>query len=126
MADSGMDRTSRDSLLGAVSAAQLAAGLAGVAVAVKRRRAYDFLFLHGRPERVGRDALSMGTALSAPAPMLVLQGIATMRLRRGTPGPHRAVLGALGATMTFGYLGESLVRSAFAPRTSTGSRHRWP
>jgi hypothetical protein len=110
-----VDRKTQDALLAAVSAAQLGAGLAGLAVAVKRRRAYDFLMLHGRPDRVARDAVGMGTALSAPLPMLVLQCIATTRLRRGDGGPPRVVLGALGATMVGGYLGESLVRTRLRP-----------
>jgi hypothetical protein len=108
-------RQDRDSILAAVSAAQLAVGVAGLAVAVRRRRAYDFLVLHGNPERVALDALSMGTALSAPMPMLVLQGVATVRLGRGLPGPDRVVLGMLGGAMTFGYLGESLVRKRLRP-----------
>jgi hypothetical protein len=108
-------RHDHDSLLAAVSAAQLALGVTGLAVAVRRDHAYDFLVLHGNPERVARDALSMGTALSAPMPMLVLQGVATLRLRRSMPGPDRAVLGILGGAMTFGYLGESLVRTRLRP-----------
>jgi hypothetical protein len=98
-------------MLVAVSAAQLGAGVAGLVVAVRRRRAYDFLGWRGRDDRVARDALSMGTALSAPMPMLVIQGVATYRLRRGMPGPDRVVLGLLGGAMTVGYLGESLVRT---------------
>jgi hypothetical protein len=109
-------RHDRDSLLAAVSAAQLTVGVAGLAVAVRRRRAYDFLFvLRGNPERVARDALSMGTALSAPLPMLVLQGVATLRLRRNMPGPDRVMLGLLGGAMTGGYLGEALVRARLRP-----------
>jgi hypothetical protein len=108
-------RHDRDSLLTAVSAGQLAVGVAGLAVALRRRHAYDFLVLHGNPERVARDALSMGTALSAPMPMLVLQGVATLRLRRNMPGPDRVVLGMLGGAMTGGYLGESLVRTRLRP-----------
>jgi hypothetical protein len=104
-------RQPRDSVLVGVSAVQLAVGVAGLVVAVRRRRAYDFLGLRGRDDRVARDALSMGTALSAPVPMLVIQGVATDRLRRGTPGRNRAVLGLLGGAMTVGYLGEALVRT---------------
>ena len=40
------------SLLAAVSAAQLGAGLLGLVVAVRRRHAYDFLFLHGHADHV--------------------------------------------------------------------------
>jgi hypothetical protein len=105
----------RDRLLAAVSAAQLMTGLAGVVVAWKRRHAYDFLFLHGRTDRVARDALWMGTALSAPAPMLAAQAFATARLARGSSEAARLVLGGLGATMIAGYLGESLVRRRLQP-----------
>jgi hypothetical protein len=97
-------------LLASVSATQLGAGLLGLLVALKRRHAYDFLFLHGRADHVARDALFMGTALSAPAPMLVIQAIATARLLRGARGHDDVVLGTLGAAMVAGYLGESLVR----------------
>jgi hypothetical protein len=108
-----MDLRKADSntrLLARVSAAQLGAGVLGLLVAVKRRHAYDFLFLHGRADRVGRDALFMGTALSAPAPMLVIQTVATARLLRGASGHDDVVLGTLGAAMVGGYLGEALVR----------------
>jgi hypothetical protein len=63
-----------------VSAAQLATGLVGMAVAVRRRHQYDFLFLHGHPDHVARDTVLLGTAFSAPATMLVAQAVATARL----------------------------------------------
>jgi hypothetical protein len=97
-------------LLAAVSAAQLGAGLLGLLVALKRRHAYDFLFLHGCADHVARDALFMGTALSAPAPMLVTQTVATARLLSGAGGYDDVVLATLGAAMVAGYLGEALVR----------------
>jgi hypothetical protein len=97
-------------LLAAVSAAQLGAGLLGLIVALRRRHAYDFLFLHGSADHVARDALFMGTALSAPAPMLLAQAVATARLVRSTRRRGEVVLGTLGATMVAGYLGEALVR----------------
>jgi hypothetical protein len=103
-------RRSPTRTLAAVSAAQLAAGLIGLGLALKRRRAYDFLFLHGRAEHVGRDALWMGTAFSAPAAMLVTQGAATARLLRDPDARSALVLGMLGAAMVPGYLGEALVR----------------
>jgi len=96
--------------LAAVSAAQLGAGLLGLAVALKRRHAYDFLFLHGHPDHVARDALLMGTALSAPATMLVAQAVATARLWRSPSRPARLVVTGLGMAMVPGYLGEKLVR----------------
>jgi hypothetical protein len=114
--DSGQyELVDRDRLLAAVSAAQLATGVAGMAIALERRHAYNFLLLHGRPEKVARDSLGMGTALSAPAVMLVAQGVAAARLLRRSPGPWNLILGALGATMVPGYLGESLVRRRLHP-----------
>lgn len=72
-------------LLAAVSAAQLAFGLSGMAVAVRRRRAFDLPFWQGQEATVGRDSLLMGTALSAPVTMLGAQACAT----RPWPGGRR-------------------------------------
>jgi hypothetical protein len=111
----------RDRLLAAVSAVQLTVGLAGLVVAATRRHSWHFLFVRGRPENTLRDGLSIGTALSAPSPMLIAQGVATARLWRGQSAGERdrkrerLVLGGLGAAMTFGYLGESLVRRRLRP-----------
>lgn len=103
----GMDR---DRLLGAVSAAQLTTGILGLAVAMKRRHPYDVPLLHGRDDRVARDSVLMGTALSAPLSMIVLQWVATRRVLLGAGSPSGRVLGGLGATMVTGYFAESLVR----------------
>jgi len=105
----------RDRLLSTVSLAQLTVGIVGMLVAVRRHRSYDFLMLHGHPENVGRESLSMGTALSAPFPMLVAQGVAGVRLGRRSTDRERVVLGGLGVAMVGGYLGESLVRSRLQP-----------
>lgn len=94
-----------------VSAAQLAAGLVGLAVGIGRRRHYDILFLHGSPRHVGRDAVWMGTAYSAPAPMLVAQLWSTVRLAGGDDRAARN-LGVLGALMVPGYLFERFDRRA--------------
>jgi hypothetical protein len=104
-----------DRALSLVSAAQLSLGVAGLAVALRRKHAYDFLMLHGRPEKVGRDALTMGTALSAPASMLIAQTVAIARLHRGPSRRARITLGTLGAVMITGYLGESLGRRRLRP-----------
>ena len=102
-------------LLAATSAAQLGTGLAGLALALKRRHPYHVGPMRGRPGTVGRDSLTMGTALSAPAYMLAAQTIATRRLwRTPSPGAER-LLGWLGLSMTGGYLGESLVRRRLRP-----------
>ncbi len=100
----------RDQWLATASAAQLAVGLVGTAVALRERHAYDIPMFHGRPEYVARDALVMGTALSAPGIMLATQGLATARLLRGGSPTARLVLGGLGATMVAGYFAERLVR----------------
>lgn len=100
----------RDRRLAVVSGAQLVVGGLGMAVAVRRRRQYDLLFLHGNPERVARDAVVMGTALSAPATMLAAQTVATAVLWRGPSRPARLLVTGLGVTMITGYLGERLVR----------------
>jgi hypothetical protein len=108
----------RDRLLVNVSAAQLAFGVAGLTVALRRKREYHVLMLHGRVENLRRDAVVMGTAFSAPAAMLAAQAWATARLLRGTSTASRRdrrVLGILGAMMVPGYLGESLVRRRLHP-----------
>ena len=71
--------------------------------------------MQGRPETVGRDSLLNGTALSAPAYMLIAQALATSRVRRDAAPRAERVLGWLGLTMTAGYLGESLVRRRLRP-----------
>ena len=94
----------------AASAVQLSLGLSGLAVAVMRRRAYDTPLMRGNPDRVVRDSIPFGTALSAPIPMLVVQAASTLRL---AAKPHRRsarTLGILGAVMTVGYLLERLAR----------------
>jgi hypothetical protein len=96
--------------LAVVSGAQLGTGIAGTALAIKRRHPYDFLFLHGNRRAVARDSLFMGTAISAPAPMLVTQALATAELGRGSSERAVAALGVLGAMMVPGYLGEALTR----------------
>ena len=84
-------------LLVRVSAAQLAAGLAGQALAIARRAHYDIPFGTGRPEHVVRDSFVMGTALSAPVDMLAMQAWATARLSRRPGRPARARGRAAGA-----------------------------
>ena len=99
------------SALVAVSAAQLAAGLAGQLVALRRRRNYDVGFMKGSPAHVGRDSLWAGTAYSAPITMLAAQAWATARLRRGpNDGARRlletpVLLAGLGLAAAMGVLG---------------------
>jgi hypothetical protein len=104
-----------DRRLAFVSGAQLAAGVLGMAIAVRRRHHYDFLFMRGRPERVARDTVLMGTAFSAPLTMLTAQAVATVRLWRGPSRRARLVVAGLGIAMVPGYLGEKLVRRRLTP-----------
>jgi hypothetical protein len=105
----------RRRVLVAVSATQLAAGLSGLAVAIARRRNYDLGFLRGRPEHIARDAVLLGTAYSAPMPMLAAQFWATRQLSRGPDDGARRMLGLLGALMVPGYLMERHGRTHLRP-----------
>jgi hypothetical protein len=99
-----------DRALVVASLAQLACGVASMAVAIRRGRAYDLGFMRGKPDKVGRDAVLFGTALSAPAVMLAAQaGLTAVVAARGSV---RAISGlrGLAVLMTGGYLGERLVR----------------
>jgi hypothetical protein len=99
----------------AISAAQLAAGVAGQVIALRRRHPYDTPVMGGRPEHVGRDSVLSGTALSAPVVMLAAQAWAIRRLQaRPADGARRALAG-LGALMVAGYLAERLCRTRLTP-----------
>lgn len=101
--------------LAVLSGAQLACGAAGLALAVRGGHAFDIPGWRGSPESVARDALWMGTALSAPAPMLLAQVAATVSLARRDSVAARRTLGGLGGAMTVGYLIERLVRRRLTP-----------
>ena len=102
--------------LARLSAAQLAAGLAGQAVAVARKAPYELPWQQGRPEDVVRDSLVNGTAFSAPVTMLVLQTWATARqARRPGDAVSRRVLRGLGTVMVAGYLLERRGRLRLTP-----------
>lgn len=104
-------------VLVAVSAAQLAAGIAGQLVALRERRSFDIALLgwRGQPERVARDSWLLGTGLSAPVAMFSIQAAATLRLGAGPSHAATRILGWLGATMACGYLIEREFRSAVSP-----------
>jgi hypothetical protein len=107
--------TGRDRLLALVSAGQLATGVAGMVVGLRRRRPYDVLWMHGTQDAIGRDVLVKGTALSAPGSMLLTQAAMTAAVAR-RPNRHGShALGGLGATLVAGYLGERLVRQRLQP-----------
>jgi hypothetical protein len=103
------------SALVAVSTAQLAAGLAGQAVALRRRIPFDTPLMSGRPENVGRDSFLQGTAFSAPVVMLAAQGWAIVRLFTGPQKGARQVLHVLGTVMVAGYLLERQGRRRLSP-----------
>ena len=99
----------------AVSAGQLAAGIAGLGVAVRRRRHFDIPFLRGDPDHVPRDACWGGTAYSAPVYMLAAQAWAIARLARGPDQKACRVLTWLGGVMIPGYLLERSARQRLRP-----------
>ena len=107
--------TPRSRLLVAVSVAQLATGVAGMVVALRRRHPFDVFWMHGRADTIARDTIVRGTALSAPVSNLLAQVALTAWVaRRPTRGAARA-LGGLGALQVAGYLGERLVRRRLRP-----------
>lgn len=100
----------RDRLLAAVAAGQLGLNVAGLVVAVRRHYPFEIPGWSGSPDHVVRDALWMGTALSAPAPMIVAQAVSTAALARGPSPLARRVLCGLGLAMTLGYPIERHIR----------------
>ncbi len=98
----------RRHLLATVSAAQLATGLVGLPIAVRRRLPSDPIGVHLNvsAEHLARDQVVMGTARSAPGLMLLTQAVATATLARRPSYRATRTLGVLGAIMTFGYLVE--------------------
>jgi hypothetical protein len=105
----------RAQLLAAVSAAQLASGVAGMVIALRRRHPYDVFWMHGQAEEIARDTLFRGTALSAPVSNLVLQAALTAGAAARPSRRTQQALGALGALWVAGYLGERLVRQRLGP-----------
>jgi hypothetical protein len=103
-------------LLVAVARAQLTGQLAGLAVALHRKRYFDVGFMKGSAEHIRRDALWNGTAYSAPVTMLSAQLWAVRRLAAGPDDVSRRVLGALGALNVAGYLSERFLRQHLRPR----------
>jgi pimeloyl-ACP methyl ester carboxylesterase len=102
-------------MLAAVSVAQLATGVAGMVVALRRRHPYDVFWMHGQADTIARDTIVKGTALSAPVSNLLAQAALTAVVtRRPSRGAARA-LGGLGALQVAGYLGERLVRRRLRP-----------
>lgn len=95
-------------MLAGVALVQLAAGLAGLRIAVRKRLPSDPIGVHLNlsTDHLARDQMVMGTARSAPGVMLAVQAFATAALFRGPSRWARRTLGVLGCIMTFGYLVE--------------------
>lgn len=110
-----MQPTGRAQLLATVSAAQLASGVAGMVVALRRKHPYDVFWMHGQPDEIARDILFKGTALSAPVSNLLIHAAMTAVVARRPSRRAEQVLGGLGALLVAGYLGERLVRQRLRP-----------
>ncbi|HLM07179.1 MAG TPA: hypothetical protein VK402_18530 [Blastococcus sp.] len=106
---------SRSALL-AASAIQLASGLVGQVVALRRRRHFDVPFMTGSPQHVARDSLWFGTSYSAPSYMLASQVYAVARLAAGPDERARKMLRLLGTSMIGGYLSERFNRRLLTPK----------
>ena len=91
-------------VLALVSAAQLASGLGGMALAIRRHHAFDIPFWRGQPSTIGRDCALTGTALSAPVVMLTAQAWVIAAVLRRPDAAAERTLGGLGAAMIAGYL----------------------
>ena len=100
----------RHRLLASVSMAQLSLNIAGYVLALRRRHAFDVPFMHGDPVRIGSQSIIFGTALSAPATLLIAQALASVRLAQGPNLATTKLVQALGATYVGGYLAERHVR----------------
>ena len=100
-------------LLGAVSAVQLGLGLVGLRQALRDGTEYDLGFTRGTPETMKRDLWFMGTNLSAPAWMLLVQALATVLLMTRHRSSAAKTLGILGVMMSLGYPAEKSVRRAW-------------
>jgi hypothetical protein len=84
-------------------------------VALRRRHPYDVFWMHGQAEKIARDTLFRGTALSAPVSNLVHQAALTVVVAARPSRRTQQALGALGALWVAGYLGERLVRQRLGP-----------
>ena len=97
-------------LLTSVSAAQLVSAVGGMVLALRRGHSFDVPFMHGRSDRIMRESLLQGTAMSAPVTMLVAQAAVTLLLARRPSRTAVRAIGILGAVNVPGFLSERLVR----------------
>jgi hypothetical protein len=119
-ADSCYIVSMRHQTVAAVTGAQLALNLAGLMAAVRGRHPYDLHWFRGSPDHIVRDALWMGSSMSAPGPLVVAQAVSVaVLLRRDSQAARRAVR-ALGVAMSGGYPIERHVRR----RLTRGGWHR--
>ena len=110
-----MQPMNRSRLLAVVSAAQLASGVAGMVVALRRKHPYDVFWMHGHPDEIARDTIFKGTALSAPVSNLLTHATITAVVARRPSRRGEQALGGFGALLVAGYLGERLVRQRLRP-----------
>ncbi|MFL6190128.1 MAG: hypothetical protein ACJ75E_09815 [Actinomycetes bacterium] len=94
----------RSRLVTAVSVAQLACGVAGLVVALRRRHPYDVFWMHGHPDQIARVTLFKGTALSAPVSNLLTHAAMTAVVARRPSRRAEQGLGSMGALLVAGYL----------------------
>ncbi len=106
--------SSRSALV-AASAVQLAAGLAGQVLALRRRHPFDTPLLAGSARTVGRDAWWAGTALGPPAWTTAVHAAALARLAARPDRRAAVALAWVGAALVPGYLQERLVRRRLTP-----------
>lgn len=102
-------------LLVGISLGQLGCGVAGLVLAQRRGHAYDLPIARGAPEAVARDAILIGTALSAPVTMLAAQAVLTGVLAAHPSSGAARALSILGGAMVAGYLAERHVRDLARP-----------
>ena len=104
-----------DRRLACVSGAQLGAGVLGMAIVVRRRHHYDFLFMRGRPERVRARHRAHGNRLLGATHDAHGAGGGDRAAVARTEPPGASVVAGLGIAMVPGYLGEKLVRRRLTP-----------
>jgi hypothetical protein len=100
-------------LLSVISAAHLSLAGVGMRKALRDRTPADVGFMRGSPETMKRDLWFMGTNLSAPPHMLVMQALATVLLMTRHGSGAAKTLGILGAMNSLGYPAEKSVRRAW-------------
>ena len=96
-----------------ISVVQLGLALLGLRKALRDRTPAEVGFMRGSPETMKRDIWFMGTNLSAPVWMLILQALATLLLMTRHRFGAAKTLGILGAMNSLGFPAEKSVRQAW-------------